>query len=201
MAEQVAIAVPQRRDSRFIQWLMRFKIVKVRREWNVKPGDYDHDFPCDRDVSPPHSVRMRCIDINAPKEAVWPWMGQLRKAPYSYDWIDNLGRKSSPKLTIGADDLQPGQRMIHAMEVVNFEPNEQLTGRMARALWFFGEVATTYRLVDTDFGCRLISKVTVHEPGGIAGLLRRVTHPYGELAMMRKQLITFKKLAEKSVSE
>ena len=34
----------------------------------------------------------------APAEAVWPWVAQVRLAPYSYDWIDNRGRRSPRKL-------------------------------------------------------------------------------------------------------
>jgi hypothetical protein len=200
MAEQVAVAAPQRRDGRFAGWLMRFKVVRVRREWNTRPEDYLHDFPCDRSVDAPHSVRMRAVEINAPKEAVWPWMGQMRLAPYSYDWIDNLGRRSPRTLTIGADDLEPGQRMMHAMEVVEFESEDHLTTRMAAMRAFFGQAASTYKLVDTDDGCRVVLRITVHEPGGIVGLLRRIGHPYGELLMVRRQLLNFKKLAEKSVS-
>src|SRR5215207_4523084 len=139
------ISRPQ--DGPIVQWLLRFRFAQIRREWNTLPSDYDHDWPCDRLVDAPFSVRMRAVDIRAPKEAVWPWIGQLRKAPYSYDWIDNAGRRSPRKLTIGADDLRPGQRMMHAMEVVEFEPEDHLTTQMAAMRGFFGQAASTYKLV------------------------------------------------------
>ena len=36
--------------------------------------------------------------MRARPEHVWPWVAQIRLAPYSYDWIDNLGRRSPQDL-------------------------------------------------------------------------------------------------------
>jgi len=44
-------------------------------------------------ISSPHPLQAwRGVGVEAPVEAVWPWVAQVRLAPYSYDWIDNLGR-------------------------------------------------------------------------------------------------------------
>ena len=40
----------------------------------------------------------RAITIDAPPSAVFPWLRQMgfgRAGWYSYDWIDNLGRRSA----------------------------------------------------------------------------------------------------------
>jgi hypothetical protein len=39
-------------------------------------------------------VTTRTIDIDAPPEAIWPWLAQMGPSPrggaYTYDWIENL---------------------------------------------------------------------------------------------------------------
>jgi hypothetical protein len=38
-------------------------------------------------------VTTRAITVNAPPEAIWPWLAQMgsgRGGAYTYDWIENL---------------------------------------------------------------------------------------------------------------
>ncbi|MFM8437473.1 MAG: hypothetical protein ACKOAX_03270, partial [Candidatus Kapaibacterium sp.] len=61
-------------------------------------------------------VATRCITIAAPPGDVFPWLRQMgfgRAGWYSYDWIDNLGRKSATNIdpalqTLTAGDIFPG---------------------------------------------------------------------------------------------
>ena len=45
---------------------------------------------------------------------------QLRSAPYSYDWIDNLGKQSPQQLTPGLDQPAVGQAVLRIFRIVSF---------------------------------------------------------------------------------
>ena len=55
-------------------------------------------YPCDQFVATPTLRAWRGVTVRTTREMLWPWVAQIRLAPYSYDWIDNLGRRSPQKL-------------------------------------------------------------------------------------------------------
>jgi hypothetical protein len=101
-------------------------------------------FPCDRHLPGADAAYFRAVDVDAPPGTVFRWLCQLRAAPYSYDWVDNRGRRSPPRLIPGLDQLQVGQQVMTIFELVEFEPDRHLTVSMRRARHLFGEVAGTY---------------------------------------------------------
>ena len=71
--------------------------------WGVTDAEVARRYPCDDVVPAPVLQVWRGVTVRATPELVWPWVTQLRLAPYSYDWIDNLGRRSP-------QELQPADR-------------------------------------------------------------------------------------------
>jgi hypothetical protein len=138
----------------------------------------------------------RAIDIDAPSEIVFRWLCQMRVAPYSYDWIDNLGRRSPRHLVPGLEQLEIGQQFATIFRLVDFEAGRSITIASNTAL--FGRVAGTYRVdpVDDDRS-RLIVKLAFAGRPGCHDRVLRLFLPAGDLVMMRKQLRTFKVLAER----
>ncbi len=67
--------------------------------WGVSDAEVAAPYPCDpvRGPGPPCGPGAG-VDVAAPPERVWPWVSQLRVAPYSYDWLDNGGRRSPQQL-------------------------------------------------------------------------------------------------------
>jgi hypothetical protein len=155
------------------------------RNWGATPSERSAPLPCDWLVSDASFQADRAISISASPAIVFAWLCQLRAAPYSYDILDNLGRRSPRQRTPELEDLKVGQRFMALFTLQSFVDGEQITLRTKR-------VAVTYAVRPLDGGARLHARVLFEVPwiiGQVAAL--------GDLVMMRKQLLTLKSLAER----
>jgi hypothetical protein len=136
----------------------------------------------------------RAVSIDASASVVFRWLCQLKLAPYSYDFIDNLGRTSPRELTPGVEQLEVEQRFMSIFSLASFFQDEHITLRSRRT-------AVTYAVLSSDRPTRLVARVLFDPPGGRVGA-RLVGHALalGDLVMMRKQLLTLKTLAEHQVA-
>ena len=160
--------------------------------WGVTDDEVARPYPCDGFVTPSAVQVWRGVTVDAPAEAVWPWVAQIRLAPYSYDWIDNLGRRS-PRELRNLPDPHVGERFTTAGgrtlgRIVSLDIGSQFTGTIMGAFM-------SYVLVPRgDRSTRLLLKV-VMETNRWTGLGLSV----GDLIMARRQLLNFKELAEREV--
>ena len=129
----------------------------------------------------------------------------MRVAPYSYDFIDNRGRQSPRELTPGLEKLAIGQDVMTIFELADFERDQHLTIRIkpnSSASRTFGDIACSYMIVSNSPNtCRLLVKLVAKYPGGLKGKVMHALLPWGDLLMMRRQLLNFKGLAEGSSTE
>ena len=175
--------------------------VGLAQTWGTTAAERSDAFPDDR-AADPRDLLWRGVDVAAPAARVFRWLCQLRVAPYSYDWIDNGGRRSPQALTPGLEVLAVGQRFMRIFTLEAFEPGLSLTletppGSSGARL--FGEVNVTYwaRAVGPE-RTRLLVKLPVRPAGGAFGSLMRALLPWGDLIMMRRQLLNLKRLAERA---
>jgi hypothetical protein len=177
--------------------------------WGSTADERGATYPCDALVERPDRVLFRAVDVAAPADLVFRWLCQLRAAPYSYDWIDNLGKRSPRQLTPGLDRLEVGQRVATLFRLASFEEGRSIT--FATNSWLFGRVAMTYRAnpvradadarADSHAGpCRLVVKLVVGWPSGLHRPVMRAVLPAGDLVMMRRQLLNLKALAERDAN-
>jgi hypothetical protein len=158
--------------------------------WGVGDSEVLRAYPCDDLVASPVLQAWRGVRIEAPAAAVWPWVAQIRLAPYSYDWIDNRGRRS-PRELAGLPEPRAGDRFTtvggRALgRIVSADPGRQLTGTIMGAFM-------SYVLVPQDDGAtRLLLKVVTRTRRWVAPALS-----VGDLVMARRQLLNLKKLAER----
>ena len=84
--------------------------------------------------------------------------------------------------------------------LVDFAKNRHLTLRIKHgtgAFSLFGDLAITYLIVpESPERCRLLVKIVARYPRGFTGALMRRGLPWGDLVMMRRQLLNFRRLAE-----
>jgi hypothetical protein len=163
--------------------------------WGADPAERHAAYPCDRLVAEPDLVLFRAVTVHAPPPIVFRWLCQLRVAPYSYDWLDNGGRRSPRHLQPGLEQLTVGQRFLSVFALADFEPDRHVTLHADHRR--FGEVAITYRVTEDREGSRLVAKLRVRSRPTRAGAVLSRLLPLGDLIMMRKQLRTLAALAER----
>ena len=162
----------------------------IADHWGVTDAEVARRYPCDEAVTKPVLQAWRGVTVRAAPGSVWPWICQIQLAPYSYDWIDNLGRRS-PRQLQGVAEPAVGGKFTRAMgrrlgRVLSVEPNRQLTARL-------GHVVMTYWLEPEGDTTRLILKLVSDQHRLTASLLS-----VGDLVMARRQLLNLARLAERT---
>jgi len=169
------------------------------RTWGSTEEERAAAYPCDRWLEDADDELWRAIDVAAPPAVLFRWLCQLRAAPYSYDWIDNWGRRSPTSLTPGLDRLACGQSVMTVFRLVEFATDGHLT-IVTRGSAILGRYAVTYAVEPLGRAeTRLVAKIVACYPSALRSLLRRV-FPAGDLLMMRKQLLTLKAYAERTAA-
>lgn len=159
-------------------------MLETGRTWGTTLAERSVRYPCE-DLVPDGFVVHRAVDVHAPAEVVFRWLCQLRVAPYSYDWIDNFGRRSPRTLTPGLEQVAVGQRCMTWFRIAALEPDRSLTAVVGKG----PRCALTYQVSEG----RLLGVMATCWP-------RWLEEPlvWGDLVMMRKQLRTLARLAEQT---
>ncbi|MET0189273.1 MAG: hypothetical protein ABW212_09760 [Pseudonocardia sediminis] len=169
--------------------------MKLPWVWGARPDEVDAHFPCGDHVPGPARRMVRAVNVSAPPATVFRWLCQLRVAPYSYDLVDNLGRRSPRTLTPGMDRLATGQRFLHMFRISGYVPDREITAAADNPI--FGPSAMTYRVLDAGPGrSRLVARLDVAADNR-ARRIAAVAIAWGDLVMMRRQLRTLASLAER----
>ncbi len=171
------------------------------RNWGATPEERRRVYPADA-LLPETSERLtRAVSVSAPPATLYRWLCQMQVAPYSYDLVDNFGRKSPPELTPGAEHLSVGQTLMVVFRLTNVQPGWMFTG-VTRPWWgrLFGQVAVTYAAEPVDeTHARLVSRMVFASQSRL-GRLRAVALTWGDLVMLRRQLLNLKGYAERDAT-
>jgi hypothetical protein len=154
-------------------------------------------------------VTTRAVTIDAPPEAIWPWlvqMGSGRGGAYTYDWIENLlglAMHSASEILPRFQDLKIGDRVPMGrgkyMTVEELDPQSTLVVRSEDLTWGW-----SFTLVPDGAGTtRLVSRnriATAALPLA-ARLLYLFAMEPGSLVMERRMLLGIKDRAERLAAE
>jgi hypothetical protein len=162
----------------------------VGANWGATVDERAIELPCDHILADAPVRLDRAVSVDAPAATVFRWLCQLKLAPYSYDLVDNFGRRSPRELVRGVERLEVGQRFMSIFSLRSFAPDEHITLRSRRT-------AVTYAVLACEHPTRLLARVLFDPPGArLTAALTSHALAFGDLVMMRKQLLTLKGLAE-----
>ena len=172
--------------------------------WGATDAEVAAPMPGDELVARPSFDATRAITVDAPPEAVWPWIVQLgfgRAGWYAYDLFDNAGHPSADRILpeyqqpkVG--DWVPMASRINettAFKIAGLEPNRWMLWEKPHSTW-----AWTLVPLDGDrtrLVIRLKARYAWRASLGNA-LLTLILFELGDFPMMRKLLLGVKQRAE-----
>ena len=181
------------------------------RHWHRRCGATDAEvaaaLPGDELVPGAHVFCTRAITIDAPPEAVWPWLVQVgfgKAGFYSHDVLDNVAHLSADRILDEFQDPDVGDWVpmfskvndTTAFKIAAIKPDEEL-------LWVKPDSTWAWTLTDIGERTRLVTRLRVlyrwHRPGD--ALISLVFMELGDFSMMRKMLRTLKQRAEAEPTE
>lgn len=167
----------------------------ILEHWGATGDEISGPMPGDDLVPDATLVATRSITVDASPDDVFPWLRQIgfgRAGWYSYDWLDNLGRRSATRIhpewqDVNAGDAIPGGPIDFT--AVTVDPPHALVLALVNARIAF---TLAYRLDPDRRGTRLVTRVRsrIDVPGG-AVIARRLLGP-GDGIMLRRQLLNLR---------
>jgi len=155
--------------------ILRFNTVMIFQYWGATTDEINSSVVGDDLCADATLIATRSITIKAPPQDVFPWIRQMgfgRAGWYSYDWLDNLGRKSATRVH---EEWQ---------EIKSF-------GKQSPKLHF----TLAYELRDDPQGTRLVTRMRSHIKLPLGSLFERFILGPGDGIMLRRQLLTINKHA------
>jgi hypothetical protein len=173
--------------------------------WGASDAEDSGAMPGDELVSEPSFDSTRAITIDAPPEAVWPWLVQIgygRAGFYSYDLFDNAARSSAERILPEHQEPKVGDWVpmasrvneTTAFKIKAFEPNQWMLWEKPHSTW-------AWKLIPLEGGgTRLIVRLKDRyewraSPGN--ALLTLILFEFADFPMMRKLLLGVKRRAER----
>lgn len=169
--------------------------------WGATPKEIDSLVVGDDICSDATLIATRSITISAPPQDVFPWIRQMgfgRAGWYSYDWLDNLGRKSATTIheewqTVEAGDEVPSGPISFTAAIVeaprHFVLEIRSLGKKRPKLHF----TLAYELRDDPQGTRLVTRMRSRISFPFGSLVEKLILGPGDGFMLRRQLVTIKK--------
>ena len=168
--------------------------------WGATAAEARAQLPGDELLEVAAGITTRATTIEAPADAVWPWLAQMGPSPrggaYTYDWIENLlglDMHSVDHVLPEFQHPQVGDTIAFGKNRMCFErvePDHVLAMRSADGNWVW-----TFVLEEHAGNTRLISRNRFRLPT-LAARIGMLPMEPGSLVMEQKMLRGIKKRAE-----
>ncbi len=175
--------------------------------WGASGAEADAEMPGDRLLPNAHFVATRAITIDAPPDQVWPWLVQVgldRAGFYSYDLLDNLGRPSADQILPQWQHLRVGEMVAPmakpptpdtSFSIAEIDPPNTMVWTKPDSTW-------SWKLTSADGQrTRLVTRLKVRYRLNAGALVTIPLIELGDFAMMRRMLLTLRRLARPFASE
>lgn len=180
------------------------------RRWHLRWGATDAEvnarFEGDELIGCPRFAPTRAVTIDATPDQVWPWIVQIgvgRAGFYSYDLLDNLGRRSATQIMQEWQDPKVGD-LAAPMSPFTKSPTDanafRVAGVKANQMLLWQQQLSTWVWILEPVGknqTRLVTRIRAcydwRDPFAIIWVLLM---ELGDFPMMRKQLLGIKQRAE-----
>jgi hypothetical protein len=181
-------------------YLVFFRPWQLR--WGATDAEVKRSLPGDEIVDKPSFNATRAVTIHAPAQNIYPWivqMGVSRAGWYSYDLLDNLGRRSAESLlpehqNIQIGDLIPVSRDGKQGTWVKYLRKDKWV------LWWDKNGATSWVWEihpEEEGSARLITRVRVKYKLFSTAILFNLLIEIFDVLMMRRSMFGIKRRAEK----
>ena len=146
---------------------------------------------------------LRHIEIHADAPAIYVWLKQLCIAPYSYDFIDNRGRKSPDYIIKNLPPLKVNTHYLLAFHIFGFEENSFIACRFCEPInppvnLYMKDLFFEYRIAEQGTKTILWCKIKGYLNTDISSKGFFFIFSVVNKIMMARQLKNIKKLSERS---
>jgi hypothetical protein len=144
---------------------------------------------------------LRCIEVCADASDIFVWLKQLRVAPYSYDVIDNRGKKSPDYIIENLPPLKVNTHYLLAFHIFEFEENSFIVCRFCEPInlplnLYMKDLFVEYRIVEQGTKTKLWCKIKGYFNSDISSKGFFFIFSVVNRIMMARQLKNIKKLSE-----
>jgi hypothetical protein len=196
-----------------VPWWLTAPLVRPwHLRWGATTEEVKASMPGDKIVPRAGFTATRALTVAAPRQEVWPWIMQVgygRGGFYSYDLVDNGGRRSADRIESQYQSLQPGDAipMFHEMHGLAIAYHVDSLEAPDWMLWVHRphdeeppDSTWSWRLTDLPGGrTRLITRMKQdyrwHTPG--LAMFNLILMEFGDFAMERRMLRGIRTRAER----
>jgi hypothetical protein len=172
------------------------------QKWGTRLGESQRLLPGDEIIPEPNFQMTHAINIDAPPEALWPWLAQMgreRSGYYGLDVFENYGIPSVNYIRQDIPAPEVGMQLDGGFQIMELEPNRKLLFGAFNLPKYTGitqDVTVLYLLERrTDGSTRLLVRRRAFSYG-LAGVLHNFFDEITYFISARRQLNNLKQYAE-----